>query len=246
MLVCPEIADQLIESSNLGQDSKVVEIGAGKGILTRKLGEKGVRLTSFEIDGNLFQITNRLVSGFKNVKLLHADAFSYELKKERFDACITSLPYSESLRFIRWLSLRTNQFNLVAAIVQSEFANKLVAIPGDAAYRAVTVLTQISFKTDLLFKINRDCFTPPPKVESAAIRMVPFTDLSIPYFTEARIRILDFIFSFRGRRLSSALRKLLGKERLSSFPDDLLSMRVELVPPKNYAQIIRLCGEFST
>jgi 16S rRNA (adenine1518-N6/adenine1519-N6)-dimethyltransferase len=239
MLVSPTIANQFIDSCDLGQNSRVLEIGSGRGILTQKIADKAAFVKSFEVDRALFEATERLVSSYKNVQLIHADAFAYDLKNEKFDVCITSLPYSESLRFIKWLALRASQFKLTAVIVQSEFAMKLIANPSQPSYRAVSVVAQISFEIKTLFNVGRDSFSPPPRVESSAVHIIPTSDVSLPFFNEERIRILDFIFSFRGRHLSSALKKLLPGKNVGNLFDDILAARVETISPMDYMKIIQ-------
>jgi ribosomal RNA small subunit methyltransferase A len=243
MLVSKTIANQFIDSCNLGQNSRVLEIGSGLGILTQMLAEKAAFVKSFEIDRALFEATERLVSLNKNVTLIQADAFDYDLNNEKYDACVTSLPYSESLRFIKWLALRVSQFKMAAAIVQSEFAKKLTATPGQPSYRAVSVLAQISFKIDILFNVGKDSFNPPPRVESSAIHLIPAPEVSLPFFKEERIWILDFIFSFRGRHLSSALKKLLPGKNVGNIFDDFLAARVETISPRDYVEIIQRTEE---
>ncbi len=243
MLVSTTIANQFIDSCNLGQNSRVLEIGSGRGILTQRLAEKVGFVKSFEVDRALFEATRRVVSSYKNVQLIRDDAFGYDLKNEKFDACITSLPYSESLRFIKWLALRASQFDLTAAIVQYEFARKLTANPGQPSYRAVSVLAQISFEIKIIFDVGRDCFSPPPRVESSAVHLVPDPEVSLPFFNEERIQILDFIFSFRGRHLSSALKKLLPGKNAGNIFDDFLADRVETIAPEDYVKIVQRIEE---
>jgi len=244
MLVSTAIADHFISSCNLGQNSRVLEIGSGRGILTQRLAEKAAFVKSFEVDQALFEATKKLVSSYKNVQLIQADAFGYDLKNERFDACVTSLPYSESLRFIKWLVQKTNRFNLVAAIVQAEFAKKLTARPGESSYRAVSVMAQISFEIEALFNVGRYSFSPPPKVESTAIQLIPTSEMTRPFFNRERIRILDLVFSFRGRRLYSALKKLLPGKNVETIFEDILAARVETISPKDYSKIIQQVEEF--
>jgi ribosomal RNA small subunit methyltransferase A len=242
MLVSNTIANRFVDSCNLGKNSRVLEIGSGQGILTQKLADKAAFVKSFEIDRALLETSERFFSEYKNVQLIQADAFDYDFN-EKYDVCITSLPYSESLRFIKWLALRASQFKLAAAIVQAEFAKKLTATPGQPSYRAVSVIAQIGFKVSILFNVSRDSFSPPPRVESSAIHLIPPSENSLPYFNEERIRILDFIFSFRGRHLSSALKKLHSGKYVGSIFDDLLTARVETLSPKDYVKIIQLAEE---
>jgi len=243
MLVSSLVADRFLDSCNLGRENRILEIGTGRGTITKILAERVAFVESFEIDRKLFETAMELLSPHRNVKLICADAFDYDLTGERFDGCVTSLPYSMSLRFLKWLARRSGQFSMTSAIVQTEFAKKLAAVPGEPSFRAVSVMAQISFKVELGFKIGRKAFSPPPKVESRVVHFTPNYDLELPFFDERKIRILDFIFSFRGRHLSSALKKLFPDKKIEAYPQDLLSTRVESISPEEYVKIITLTEE---
>src|SRR5579862_1324605 len=96
MLMSETVADKLVEACSLSQSARVLEIGTGLGVLTSRLAEKSAFVKSFEIDEHLFETVRKSLSRYENVELLLGDAFEHELN-ERFDVCITSLPYSQSL-----------------------------------------------------------------------------------------------------------------------------------------------------
>ena len=134
--------------------------------------------------------------------------------------------------------MNSRRFSLVSAIVQSEFAEKLTSASGERSYRAISVIAQISFQIEKLFRIGRINFDPPPRVESTAISLIPKFQASHFVLDHARIRTIDFIFSFRGRRLSSALKKLAPDQPLGLIPEQLKATRVENLTPGNYQEII--------
>jgi len=238
MLISPRVADEFVDSCNLTPTSRVLEIGTGDGIITKRLAEKAGFVLSIEIDPDLYQKTRTELSSFRNLELVCSDAFTYNLKDRKFDCCITSLPYSESLRFSKWLAERSNLFLSTSAIVQSEFASKLIAIPGHSSFRAISVITQISFNIQHLFAVDRKSFAPSPRVQSDAIRFTPNNQFQQPYFNEKRMRVIDFIFSFRGRKLSSVLKKL--DLRNLKIRDAVVAERVEKISPLVYSTIIQV------
>ncbi len=236
ILVSDEIAEKIVEAAQIKSVDRVLEIGTGTGTLTRRIIAKGVFTSSYEIDKSIFERVERTFSDVRNLELHRADVFADSIDTSGLNICITSLPYSRSLAFVKWLALRSPSFETIIAVIQSEFADKLASKPGTESYRAVSVLAQLSFKMEQLFSISREKFLPPPKVSSKVVRFRPLSPE--PFFNVKRIRLLDSLFSFRGRLLSSALAKI--RPDLTSAPSELTRQRIEKISPSNYAQLIDL------
>jgi len=236
MLISESIADRLVDASEITSEDAVLEIGAGTGMITRRLVQKAKSVISFELDEQLFDEAKTILSP-RNVDIRLGDAFK-SADEIRFDACVTSLPYSESLKFIKWLSLRSGTFRCCVAIVQSEFAQKISSESGKSSYRAVSVIAQNSFEIERLFSIQREEFDPPPTVLSEAIRLTPRKDISQPFFDAKRIAITNQLFSFRGRLLSAAIKKLARRNDNLAISKDLLNTRVEDLEPNEIAELV--------
>ncbi len=238
MLVSGLVADRLVDSCNLSRQSKVLEIGAGRGILTKRLAERAAFVRSFEIDHEVCEQARKALSGYKNLELICGDAFEVDFEFQKFDTCVTSLPYSESLRFLKWIAQKSDQFARTAAILQSEFSDKLTSTLGSRSYRAASVVAQISFNIEIMFGVGRAEFDPPPRVDSQAVLLSPNPKIKQPFFNKRRIRHLDFIFSFRGRRLISALKKMGYEKNFDTVPNEIITSRVETISPAEYAAIL--------
>ena len=236
MLVSEKIADRLVDASEITSEDTVLEIGAGTGMITKRLAQKAKSVISFEIDDRLFHEVKRILS-FRNVDIRLGDAFK-SADEIRFDVCVTSLPYSESLKFIKWLSLRSGTFRSCVAIVQSEFADKISSESGKRSYRAISVIAQNSFEIERLFSVQREEFDPPPTVLSEAIRLTPRKDISQPFFDAKRMAITNQLFSFRGRLLSAAIKKLARRKDSLVISRELLKTRVEDLTPSEFAVLI--------
>jgi 16S rRNA (adenine1518-N6/adenine1519-N6)-dimethyltransferase len=228
-----EIADRIVSEAQISVTDLVLEIGTGLGILTRRLAEKADRVRTYEIDPEMCKKAERLLLDLGNVELLCKDAF---LENPEFDVCVTSLPYSESLRFVKWISSRKG-FKRIVAIVQKEFADKLSSPPGVESYRAVSVLVQHTFDLEKLGEIQRDEFSPIPRVSSELIRLTPKD--SEPFFNQERLVLLNRLFSYRRKTLSAALRKIRkGIPIEIDFP--FLNKRVEQLSPLEFSEIIKV------
>ena len=238
MLTSKRTAERIVDSAEIGENDSVLEIGTGQGILTCMLSQISHQVVSYEIDKELFASSASALSSPKNLKIVLGDAFK-STNIPQFDVCVTSLPYSQSVRFIKWLALRSGTFRSAAAVVQSEFASKLCSEASRSSYRAVSVLAQLSFDIERLFEIERDEFRPRPKVRSAVVRFRPRKDIRQPFFNQQRIASLNYLFSFRRKLVARALKGIMGKEQSLKIDGNILLKRVESLSPEEFAFIIR-------
>ncbi len=236
MLISEEIADRFVNAAGIANDETILEIGTGTGMITKWLCTIGKKIISYEIDRQFFEKASQHLSSYGNLELKLGDAFSRS-NEVRFDVCVTSLPYSESLRFVKWLSLRSGSFKSCIAIVQSEFVEKITSVPGSDSYRAVSIIAQVSFEIERLFTIQREAFQPPPKVLSEVVRLTPRKNMQQPFFDSKRISLVNQLFSFRGRLLSAAIKKM-EPELRKSFPEELLTTRIEDFTPDQMVNLI--------
>jgi 16S rRNA A1518/A1519 N6-dimethyltransferase RsmA/KsgA/DIM1 with predicted DNA glycosylase/AP lyase activity len=241
MLVSEELANKIVLLSCIRPEDRVLEIGTGSGMLTGKLTRFAKSVRSYEVDKKLYEESKGTLSGHANIELILGDAFEKE-SYFIFDVCVTNLPYSQSLKFVKWLCQRPDRFRLTVATLQSEFAQKLLSAPAKESYRAISVIAQLSFDMDSLFLISREAFDPKPTVTSEVVKFSPKGGIGWPVLGKNQIALLNFLFSFRGRQLSSPLRKLVGKDFPPSFSKELLSKRIEALTVEEFSFIIEEIG----
>ncbi len=193
----PAVVRRIVELAEIRQSDRVLEIGTGKGALTKELAGKGESLLGYEVDRENFEATKDAVRG-SGVEIRLGDAFE---GRPRFDVLVSSLPYSESAIFIQWLS--GTMFRRAVVVLQSDFAKKIMAHPGDRDYRGVSALAQVAFDMELLERMPRSSFTPQPRVDSVMMSFVP--KRRVP---EAEASNVMRLFSLRRRQVDSALTKL--------------------------------------
>jgi 16S rRNA (adenine1518-N6/adenine1519-N6)-dimethyltransferase len=186
----------MIRLASIGQYDRVLEIGTGKGALTRKLQGLSNHFEAFELDESNYLATREL--GLDGLVLHRGDGFA---DSREFDVLVSSLPYSESSNFVEWLS--RHRYKRAVVLLQKDFVDKLLAPPGEDRYRAVSVISQISSDVRLKLEVARVAFDPPPKVSSAVVVITPKETLSVD-----QIRMVKMLFSQRRRKLSAALKRL--------------------------------------
>jgi 16S rRNA (adenine1518-N6/adenine1519-N6)-dimethyltransferase len=216
-LVDQDVIQRIVEFAGIQPSDRVVEIGTGKGALTRELAGKGASLTGYEVDSQNFGATVEVVRDLAKVVL--ADAFEQEVE---FDVLVSSLPYSESATFVKWLSGK--KFDRAVVLLQTDFVEKVMAPPGGRDYRGVSALAQIAFTMKVLSKVSRKSFAPQPRVDSVIVSFLPRLRVSA-----AEASNIIKLFSLRRRQVATALARLgfgergsYGSRRVNSlFPEEV-------------------------
>jgi 16S rRNA (adenine1518-N6/adenine1519-N6)-dimethyltransferase len=156
-----------------GSGDVMIEIGPGPGALTAPLVARLDHLHAVEIDRDL---AAALRSRFPTDKFtLHEEnvlAFDFGRLSSRF-RCVGNLPYNISTPFLFHLAGFAEQLIDATFMLQKEVVDRMVAAPDSEAYGRLSVMLQYRFAMRRLFDVPPDAFTPPPKVDSAIVRMVP-------------------------------------------------------------------------
>jgi len=146
----------------------VLEIGAGEGVLTEllaaRVGAKG-RIVALEIDRSLAEKMEKHLKGLKNVEVNFVDALKFDFGG--FKIIFGNLPYHISSRIL--FKIIESRFSTAVLCLQKEFAERLVAKPGEKEYSRLSVMSQNSCEIKILFEIPRFSFIPIPKVDSAVV-----------------------------------------------------------------------------
>jgi 16S rRNA (adenine1518-N6/adenine1519-N6)-dimethyltransferase len=226
-LVDMDVIKEIVRLAEIKQGDRVFEIGSGRGDLTVELAKVTDCLESYEIDSENYRATKERLVHYPSVRLFNRDAFRSD---SEFEVLVSSLPYSESSKFVEWLSYHTYQRAVI--IVQRDFAEKLMSSPGEENYRAISVISQISSKLRIDRPIPRLSFFPVPKVESVIVSITPNVSL-----TSENVQLVKRLFSMKRKKLSAALKKL----RLPSSSDfgKVMDRRVESMDPDTIYRVVR-------
>ncbi|MDR2856370.1 MAG: 16S rRNA (adenine(1518)-N(6)/adenine(1519)-N(6))-dimethyltransferase RsmA [Novosphingobium sp.] len=209
------------------RDRPVLEVGPGPGGLTRALLRAGAHVTAIEMDRRCLPALAELGESFPGrLRLIEGDALAIAaagLFAEPY-AVVANLPYNVGTAlFTGWLSGESwpPQWHSLTLMFQQEVARRIVAPPGDPAYGRLAVLAQWRSRAKLAMTVHRSAFTPPPKVMSAVIHIVPE---DMPQGVSARTleRVTAAAFGQRRKMLRQSLKNLPGAlaalERLGIDP----------------------------
>ncbi|KAG8185749.1 hypothetical protein JTE90_000732 [Oedothorax gibbosus] len=142
--------------------------------MTVKILDKVKKVIACEVDTRLVAELQKRVQCTPmqhKLQILVGDVLKTELPF--FDVCVANLPYQISSPFVFKLLLHRPFFRCAVLMFQKEFADRLVAKPGSKVYCRLSVNVQLLSRVDILMKVNKNNFRPPPKVESSVVRLEP-------------------------------------------------------------------------
>jgi 16S rRNA (adenine1518-N6/adenine1519-N6)-dimethyltransferase len=193
----------------------VLEIGPGPGGLTRALLRAGARVTAIEMDKRCLPALAELAEAFPGqLRVVEGDALKIdhgELMGEPF-AVVANLPYNVGTAlFTRWLDGEEwpPQWTSLTLMFQLEVAQRIVARPDSSAYGRLAVLAQWRSTAKLAMKVHRSAFTPPPKVMSAIVHVMPCA--SPEHVSATRLgKLTEAAFGQRRKMLRQSLKSVPG------------------------------------
>ncbi|MFO7575194.1 MAG: 16S rRNA (adenine(1518)-N(6)/adenine(1519)-N(6))-dimethyltransferase RsmA [Bacteroidales bacterium] len=220
-----------------GYDS-VIEVGPGMGILTHFLLERNFpRFVAAEIDR---ESTEYLRQRFGNsLELIEGDFLRLsldELFANKF-AITGNFPYNISSQiFFKALEYR-HKVAEVTGMIQKEVADRIHSGPGSKRYGILSVLLQAWFKTEVLFTVPPHLFIPPPKVNSAVIRLTRNSVTNLECDEELFFSVVKQAFNQRRKTLRNSLKV---KFTLKEIDDKLLNLRAEQLEVGSFVEITRI------
>ncbi len=172
--VCPRMASEACDKT-----TGALEIGPGIGVLTRELAAEAKKVVTIELDRSLERILKETLADLSNTKVIFGDAMKLPLEeiiRENFADCervvvCANLPYYITSPIIMKLLESRLPIDEIVVMVQKEAAERLCAEVSSREAGAVTVAVSYYAEGEILFEVGRESFMPPPKVESAVIRL---------------------------------------------------------------------------
>jgi len=219
------VLHKLVEAIQPSSTDFIVEIGPGEGVLTAPLLQKAGKLEAIELDRDL---AAGLAEKFPNLTVHCGDAL--EVDFAQFPAgmrIVGNLPYNVSTPLLFHLARYAAQVRDMHFMLQLEVVERMVAAPSTPAYGRLSVSLQSKFRMQKLFKVAPGAFRPPPKVDSAVVRLQPL-DWQLPVDED----LLRRAFSARRKTLRNALPEV---DFAAAGIDS--GLRPENLSPEDYARL---------
>lgn len=215
-LTSRDVLDDIVDAAEI--EGGVMEIGPGFGVLTQTLCESAEKVVSVEIDDRLLPVLEYTLAGYDNVKIVHGDVMKLDLKElieKEFGgekiSIAANLPYYITTPIITRLLEEKLPIKNIIVMVQKEVAERLCAKEGTKDYGAITLLCHYYTEPEIITKVPASLFVPPPKVDSAVLRL--------RVLDEPRVLVKDEKIFFKTVKAAfSQRRKTLLNCLTSAFP----------------------------
>ncbi|MBV9084871.1 MAG: ribosomal RNA small subunit methyltransferase A [Acidobacteriaceae bacterium] len=169
-LVRDSILEKLAVAASSSHTPRVVEIGPGRGALTRHLLPRTDELHAIELDSSLVEHLAATFAANPKLRLHHADVLKTDLAQWGAAVITGNLPYYITSPIIQKFLALDERFQTAVFLLQWEVAQRILAAPGTRDYGYLTVSAQLICDVELICKAPRNAFSPPPRVDSAAVR----------------------------------------------------------------------------
>lgn len=245
-LTDPRILSRIADGLAITQTDTVIEIGPGRGALTEALLSRAGRVIAIEVDRDLVPILRSRWADDPRLMVVEGDVLEQDLGALANGPFLLAgnVPYNITTPILFHALTRPRPARAVY-LVQLEVALRAAAAPNDEAFGALSVNLQAVAQVELLFRVPAGAFTPPPKVESAVIRVTPRLDPVIEADEEEPYRLMvQGAFGLRRKQLKRVVRTLwsLDAEQAGGVVDRAgldPEARPETLSPSDFAALLR-------
>ncbi len=195
---------------------RVLEVGAGTGVLTCALLDEGAAVTAIEIDSQLVDVLHSRPE-LRAAHIVHADAMQFDYAAYAARGtwyAAGNLPYNIATPLIIELVEMEAGPHAITVMIQKDVADRLAAKPGTAAYGSLSIAVQYAMHVERAFTLGPRAFYPSPNVESTVVRLVRRAQPAVHPRDVAWFRkVVRGAFAYRRKTLANSLTLALGIER---------------------------------
>jgi 16S rRNA (adenine1518-N6/adenine1519-N6)-dimethyltransferase len=216
-LIKGSILERIAAAACAERESLVVEIGPGRGALTEKLLKRAERVTAIELDPFLVEHLRRKFADNPRLEVIHADALDVDLSQWGSAPIAGNIPYYAATPIIE-RTVRRRESRAVF-LIQKEVAERLAATQGTREYGFLSVATQLFADVRVLFDVKPGAFHPPPKVDSAVVRLESRADAPAADDAEGFLKFVAQCFHQKRKTIRNNLADTYGRYLVDTWPE---------------------------
>jgi 16S rRNA (adenine1518-N6/adenine1519-N6)-dimethyltransferase len=225
---------QIVKAAALTPHDRILEIGPGTGVLTQKLLPLAQSVVAVELDRDLLQLLRKQFDRSANFLLLQGDILSLDLDAtlqgfpdfQAPNKVVANIPYNITGPILEKLlgtiaAPNPTPFESIVLLLQKEVAERLCAQPNSKAFGALSVRVQYLASCEWICHVPAKAFQPPPKVDSAVVRLVPRRFQPAAADPRWLDRLVKLGFATRRKMLRNNLQSVIDRDRLSALLEEL-------------------------
>lgn len=244
------LLDEIVEKAGVTKDDVVLEIGCGAGALTTALAKKTKKVVGYEIDLRLKPVLNEVLSEFNNVEIVFNDVMKVKLSEIENKLggeyiMVANLPYYITTPIIMRFLENSKNIKAMVIMVQEEVAYRLASKESSSDYGAITVGINLRGNAEVILRVPRDKFTPPPNVDSAVVKIVMEKDKFTDVDYDAVRDIVRCAFSSRRKMLINNIMNVYklsrsDAEQILTSANIPLTVRGENLSAEDYVELSKV------
>ena len=237
-LIDENISKKIVNAVNLKEFDKIVEIGPGKGALSKYLFDFSDKLILIEYDTESVEY---IKSSFKihNPNIIKQDFLKYNLKdvlsQTSKNLIIGNFPYNISSQIIFKILENYLLVDNLVGMFQKEVAERIISKPNSKEYGIISVKTQLLYDVKILFDVSPNVFFPKPRVNSSVISMTKKKNVNINFDVKLFDRLVKLSFQQRRKKIKNSLKKLDLKENI--LEDSIFGLRPEQLSVNDFIRL---------
>ena len=239
------VVSRIISSFRPQATDHVAEIGPGPGVLTRELAPRVERLDAVEIDRDLAAALSTEFADQASVTIHEVDALSFDFcslaDPDETLRLIGNLPYNISTPLLFHLFTQRHCIRDMLFMLQKEVVDRLCAVPGTKDYGRLSVMAQWQCQIERCFNVGPGAFTPPPRVDSAVVRLIPRETPVAVNDADHFARVVKAAFGQRRKTLRNSLSEIMDADAIRAVGIDPVR-RPETLSVEEFASLANASG----
>jgi len=241
--------DRIVSAMAPRDSDFMLEIGPGEGALTLPLLAAAGKLTAIELDTDLIPALEQRAARVGQLQVIHADVLGVDFTALAQSRGVSRLRIAGNLPYYISSPILFHCVDHAAVIqdmhfmLQKEVVERMAAAPGSKVYGRLSVMLQLACRVEPLFDVPAVAFRPPPKVESAVVRLVPLAPQERHDADPAHVHaVVKAAFAQRRKTLGNALKQWLDADAIRRAGVDPLA-RAETLSPEDFVRLAKVYGE---
>ena len=237
-LIDENISKKIIDSIDFSLFDKVIEVGPGKGALTKYLFNLKEDLTLIEIDKeSILFLENEFKN--ENFEIIEKDFLKFNIPKSypllSNILIIGNFPYNISSQILFKAIDDYNSISCLVGMFQKEVAERIVSVHNTKKYGILSVKTQLLYDVKILFNVSPNVFFPKPKVDSAVISMTRKKNITLDCDLNLLDKVIKLSFQQRRKKLKNSLKRLDIQENI--LEDSIFGLRPEQLSVEEFVKL---------